>query len=292
MSSSFNISLLIDNSAGAFKISDYNWTGAVYKISRSRIRNYKDKTELQTSGIYFLLGTALNSESNKKFIYVGQAGARNNGDGVYRRMIEKHSFEENNEDDYWSEAIIITRPGERQLGATELNYLENLFYRKAKDANVYLVKNSVEPTRGNVASEMQNDMEEFAKHAELILKIIGYDMFTQSQPENDNCEVMVDTYVHMWPDGQAQMRQVDDDIILLRGSDIAPDVQDSAPNSAKVKRKENADAIDENGKLTRDVVFNSPSQALAFVRGLSISGPRYWRRVIDDRTLAEVNSEL
>lgn len=73
MSSSFNISLLIDNSAGAFKISDYNWTGVVYKISRSRIRNYKDKTELQTSGIYFLLGTALNSESNKRFIYVGQA---------------------------------------------------------------------------------------------------------------------------------------------------------------------------------------------------------------------------
>ena len=131
-----------------------------------------------------------------------------------------------------------------------------------------------------------------AKHAELILKIIGYDMFTQSQPENDNCEVMVDTYVNMWPDGQAQMRQVDDDIILLRGSDIAPDIQDSAPNSAKVKRRENADAIDENGKLTRDVVFNSPSQALAFVRGVSISGPRYWRRVSDNRTLAEVNSEL
>lgn len=131
-----------------------------------------------------------------------------------------------------------------------------------------------------------------AKHAELILKIIGYDMFTQSQPENDNCEVMVDTYVHTWLDGQAQMRQVDDDIILLKGSDIAPDIQDSAPNSAKVKRRENADAIDENGKLTRDVVFNSPSQALAFVRGGSISGPRHWRRVSDNRTLAEVNSEL
>lgn len=288
MPRNFNMYLMEENSVEAVKIFNSNWTGAVYKISRTGIKKYRRLPELQTGGIYFLLGTAL--DSGRKCIYIGQADARNNGNGICHRIGEQHDFE-NDDKYYWSEAIIVVKSGGYNLGATELNYLENFFYNRARSADAYILLNRSEPKRGNPSQGIQSDMEEFAKHTEFILRMIGCDAFTQARSDSGICMDDVDEYENKWGDDNiAIMRIIDGDFVVLKDSNIEPNIQASIPNSARAKRDENADAITD-GKLTRDVAFNSPSQALAFVRGMSISGPQCWIRINDGRTLREVNDE-
>ena len=71
---------------GAIKFSLSNWNGVIYKIPREELDSYKKREDFQHSGIYFLIGK--DDEKNENLIYVGQAGVRKNGNGIYGRIIE------------------------------------------------------------------------------------------------------------------------------------------------------------------------------------------------------------
>ena len=83
-----NIQLfLMDGEAsGRIKCTLANWTGVAFKIPRTELDKCKDRDDLKQSGVYFLFGTS--DETGKGVVYIGQAGARKNGEGILNRLME------------------------------------------------------------------------------------------------------------------------------------------------------------------------------------------------------------
>ena len=72
------------NAIGRIKCTHTNWTGVTYKIPRTALDKCKERCDLKQSGIYFLFGTS--DDTGDNIVYVGQAGARNNGEGLLYRL--------------------------------------------------------------------------------------------------------------------------------------------------------------------------------------------------------------
>lgn len=150
-----NIQLfLMDGEAGGrIKCTLANRTGVAYKIPRTELDKCKERDDLKQSGVYFLFGTS--DETGKGVVYIGQAGARKNGEGILNRLQE---HKRNPEKDYWTEAIVFTTSN-NSFGPTEISYLENRFCNLALEANRYEVKNGNDPTPGNITEEEESELE-------------------------------------------------------------------------------------------------------------------------------------
>lgn len=158
---------LMDGDAqGRIKTTISNFTGMAYKIPRDKLSSAKEITQLAHSGIYFLFG--------QDCVYVGQAGYRQRGNAILERLLEHDKSPDKN---FWTEAIAFTK-SDNTMGPTELNYLENKFYKMILSANRYEIKNGNIPSPGNITEEKQSEMDEFSSYVELILGVLGYKVFT------------------------------------------------------------------------------------------------------------------
>lgn len=131
---SINLYLMDGDAAGRIKCTLANWTGVAYKIPRTELDKCKERDDLKQSGVYFLFGTS--DDTGKGVVYIGQAGARKNGEGILNRLLE---HKRNPEKDYWTEAVVFTTSN-NSFGPTEISYLENRFCNLAILANRYDVK--------------------------------------------------------------------------------------------------------------------------------------------------------
>lgn len=151
--------LMDGDASGRIKCTLANWTGVAFRIPRTELDRCKDRDDLKQSGVYFLFG--MSDETGKGVVYIGQAGARKNGEGILNRLQE---HKRNPEKDYWTDAIVFTTSN-NSLGATEISYLENRFCNMAISAKRYDVKNGNDPTPGNITEEKESEMEEFIDYA-------------------------------------------------------------------------------------------------------------------------------
>ena len=152
--------LLID---GYLKCTLANWTGVVYKIPRTELENCKEREDLKQSGVYVLFGTEEKVEKEEKVIYIGQANARKNGEGILSRLQE---HKRNPKKAYWTEAIVFVTSN-NSFGATEISYLESRFYELAIQAKRYVVKNENHPNSGNITEEKASELEEFIEYVQI-----------------------------------------------------------------------------------------------------------------------------
>lgn len=168
---SINLFLMDGDAGGRIKCTLANWTGVAYKIPRTALDKCKERDDLKQSGVYFLFG--ISDETGKGVVYIGQAGARKNGEGILNRLQE---HKRNPEKDYWTEAIVFTTSN-NSFGPTEISYLENRFCSLAVEANRYEVKNGNDPSPGNITEEKESEMEEFIDYAEVIMGTLGHKLF-------------------------------------------------------------------------------------------------------------------
>ncbi|WP_241960430.1 GIY-YIG nuclease family protein [Staphylococcus haemolyticus] len=148
-SKSINLFLIDGDVKGRIKCTIANWTGLVFKIPRIQVEASKNREELKQTGVYFLFGSTDDKEVDKDSVYIGQAGLRANGEGLLFRVNE-HKNDVSK--DYWNEAVMVTTSN-NFFGPTEISYLENRLVMMAKDANRYDVKNNVNPNKGNITEE-------------------------------------------------------------------------------------------------------------------------------------------
>lgn len=132
------------NANGRMKCTLANWTGVAYKIPRTELDKCKERDDLKQSGVYFLFGTSYQTGNN--VVYIRQAGARKNGEGILNRL---QAHKRNAEKDYLTETIVFTTSN-NSFGPTEISYLENRFCNLAMQANRYTIKNGNDPTPGNI----------------------------------------------------------------------------------------------------------------------------------------------
>ena len=285
---SINLFLMDGDAGGRIKCTLANWTGVAYKIPRTELDKCKERDDLKQSGVYFLFGTS--DVTGKSVVYIGQAGARKNGEGILNRLQE---HKRNPEKDYWTEAIVFTTSN-NSFGPTEISYLENRFCNLAIEANRYEVKNGNDPTPGNITEEKESEMEEFIDYAKVIMGTLGHKLFEPiSKPivlaENDAAtvpekysELRLERVIKNVGKVEAVGAQTSEGFVVFKGSHIALADDDTIPAVIKERRK-NA-LLDEQGVLLEDMLFTSPSYAAMFVIGKSANGLTSWKTA-DGKTL-------
>ena len=280
---------------GRIKCTLANWTGVVFKIPRIMLDLCRDRDDLKQSGVYFLFGSS--DETGKDVVYIGQAGARKNGEGILNRLQE---HKRNPEKDYWTEAIVFTTSN-NSLGATEISYLENRFCNMALSAKRYEVKNGNDPNPGNITEEKESEMEEFIDYAKVIMGTLGHKLFepinkSATQAPKVQQEEVKDTGVLLHLERKitgigkvkADGTQTSEGFVVLQGSHISPVDDDTIPATIKKRRKNSP--IDENGILKEDMLFSSPTYAAMFVIGKSANGLTSWKTT-SGKTLKSLEKE-
>ena len=163
-----NMFLMEGDVTGIIKCTLLNWTGVIYKIPRLKLNSelIKNRQHFKNSGIYFLIGKS----EDENLVYVGQAGNRKNGEGLFQRLTEHIK---NEKMDFFNEVIVLTTDN-NIFGPTELNYLENKFTEKIRAANRYKLKNQNEPNIGNVTEEKEAELCEVMNNSEMIIGSLSY----------------------------------------------------------------------------------------------------------------------
>lgn len=290
---SINLFLIDGEASGLIKCTLANWTGIAYKIPRTELEKCKERDDLKQSGVYFLFG--ISDQTGKNVVYIGQAGARKNGEGLLNRLQE---HKRNPDKGYWTEAIIFTTTN-NSFGPTEISYLENRFCNLALEAKRYDVKNGNDPTPGNVTEEKESELEEFLDYARIIVGTLGHKVFvpfTENKIIND--QELVDKPEKIFylkrkirKSGQiieAKCKQTSEGFVVLKGSHIETIDSRSIPPGVKTAR--NNAKRDENNILQEDILFNSPSYAAAFVIGGHTNGLTDWKTEAG-KTLKEMEQE-
>lgn len=240
---SINLFLMDGDANGRIKCTLANWTGVAYKIPRTEPDKCKERDDLKQSGVYFLFGKS--DETEKGVVYIGQAGARKNGEGILNRLQE---HKRNPEKDYWTEAIVFTTSN-NSFGPTEISYLENRFCNLAIGANRYEVKNGNDPTPGNITEEKESEMEEFIDYAKVIMGTLGHKLFepiskstatkqdeNAAKDENTACLYLERTIKGVGKI-EAKGTQTSEGFVVLKGSHISLTDDDTIPSVIKQRRK-------------------------------------------------------
>lgn len=273
-----NIFLMDGTASGRIKCTLANWTGVAYRIPRVDLDLCKERNDLKQSGIYFLFG--MSDETSEPIIYVGQAGARKNGEGILYRLQEHRK---NPDKDYWSEAVVFTTSN-NSFGPTEISYLENRFCAMATEAHRYIVKNGNEPTQGNVTEEKESELEEFIEYAKIIMGVLGHKAFEplvtvipNDEPPKDSIAASTTFFIKNKKRGvDARAIQTADGFIILAGSIISKDLAPACPDSAIKARDIYKSSIGEDMVLLKNVPFKTPSGAACFALGRSSNGNLEW----------------
>lgn len=280
-----NIQLfLMDGTAsGRIKSTLSNWTGVVYKIPRTMLKEAAQIPALQQTGVYFLFGA--DELTGEPLVYVGQAAVRKNGKGLVGRWEEHARVEDKS---YWTEAVGVTTSND-SFGNTEISYLEHRFCLWAKAANRYIVKNGNEPSAGNITEEKESELEEFMEYAKLVLGALGYKLFEPlaARPEQAATPpIDAEPILHM-EEGvkgvRATGQRTADGFVVFVGSVLAKDLIPSAADKVRRDREKYRDKIGDDSVLQADVLFQSPSGAASFVAGGNRNGNDSWK---DERGLS------
>lgn len=269
---SINLYLMDGNANGLIKCSLANWTGVAYKIPRTELDKCKDRDDLKQSGVYFLFGSS--DQTGENVVYIGQAGARKNGEGILFRLQE---HKRNPNKDYWTEAIVFTTSN-NSFGPTEISYLENRFCKLAMEAKRYAVQNGNDPTQGHITEEKESELEEFIDYAIIVMGTLGHRIFI---PVNSipSISSTADSTLEIEPlfflkTGKACARgyRVSDGFVVLKGSEVSPTPTNSCPDTIKNLRQKYTERINTSNILTEDTLFSSPSSAAGFVVYASANG--------------------
>ena len=273
---SINLFLMDGEPSGRIKCTLANWTGVAYKIPRTSLDLCKERDDLKQSGIYFLFGTS--DQTGNNVVYVGQAGARKNGEGLLYRLQE---HKRNPDKDYWTEAVVFTTSN-NSFGPTEISYLENRFCGLAFAAKRYDVKNGNDPTHGNITEEKESELEEFVDYARIVMGTLGHKVFepivavkpaAEVDAVSDGEPILYFNRANL----KATGRRTSDGFVVFKGSAVVPELHKSCPENVVKLRERYKDKIGVGHILTEDLLFTSPSTAAAFVGGTSLSGNIMWK---------------
>ena len=257
--------LMDGDASGRIKCTMANWTGIAYKIPRIYLNDCKDRVDLKQSGVYFMFGTSGDDEHS---IYVGQAGSRKNGEGLFQRIKEPHDSID------WTEVITFSTK-DNTFGQTEISYLENRFHELAKNANRYTVVNSNSPAQGNITEEKESELEEFIDYAQIIVGTLGHRVF-ESVLDNSEHKETPEELVLKNSKAEAIGARTSDGFVVKKGSKLAASPTKSCPPYIKNFREKYRSRIDSNNILTEDTLFQSPSSAAGFVMYASQNGLQVW----------------
>jgi len=261
-----------------------NWTGKAYKIPRNYVKECTDRPELETTGVYMLLGKSSNTIS-KNQIYIGEA------ENIFKR-IKQHLQEK----DFWNEVIIFISKDEN-LNKAHIKYLENRLHEISSKANRFDVLNNQIPTQASISESDKAEMEEFLSNVVMLVNILGYKVFEKisdlkEAKEEDQKSLF---FIEAVRGANGKGKPSTEGFIVFKNAQIADPVTDSYPKSMKILREkllEDKMIITKENKLILkdDYIFSSSSTAAMIVMGRSANGLIEWK-TSNGKTLRDFETE-
>jgi len=263
---------LIDGDAsGRIAAEISNWTGKIFKIPRTLIKDSANREELASTGIYFLFGK--NPEDDAKdLIYIGEA------ESLIDRLRQHLSSKE-----FWVEAVCVVSKDEN-LNKAHVKYLEKRLYELAQMAGRYTIENSTIPAKTAISEADQAEMEEFLENLKLIIPTVGYKVFEEiDKRQRPESHLQIRDYFIEAVRGANAKGFISEEGFVVKKDSIA--ALETAPamvksNYFKLREKLIADGIlileSAGYRFTKDHLFSSPSAAAAIVMGRSANGRTEW----------------
>jgi hypothetical protein len=254
---------------GIKKVQVSNWSGVGYVIPRNKLKSAKDIEGLNNQCIYFLIGS-----ENQESVYIGEAED-------FLNRLKDHNANK----DFWNKVVCFMAKDE-SLNKAHVKFLESIFIEKCIKANRVPLENSNKPSGSKLPHEEKCEMEEFAENCEKILATLGFNFFelVKESDSSDKLYIKNTSFIATGVYG-------DEGMMVLSGSEISNKTHASLSSSTEKLRQSMPDSsfekIKGGFKLTKNLSFNSPSQAADFVLGRSANGWTEWRDK-DGKTLDEI----
>lgn len=274
---------LVDGSPGGLTTAEItNWTGHVLAAARSDLAGLLQRDEAQRTGAYMLLGDDEAAAGNIR-CYIGEA------DVVADRLRYHHR-----DKDFWDRVVVITSK-DANLTKAHGRYLESRLLELATRAGRVTLENGTAPTVPAMPEADASDMDYFVSQLQIVLPVLGVNAIripvskpVASSPDDaTGSPVFHLRQLKAGVDAQAQ--QIDGEFTMLAGSLVVGSWHGvgkarSTKNAYASYRSQHEQLVEDGavavnagqGRLTRNVVFSSPSTAGAVALGRSCNGRREW----------------
>lgn len=161
------IHLLHDDQPTGARIAKIDqWSGRAVCAPRSALDEVLRRSELDGPCLYFLI--AQPPTRNAPRVYVGEA------DG-FRDRIKTHHLTK----DWWT-SLVVFFSADGSLTKSGIQYLESVSVRRLRDAGWCQMENGTDPKLPTVPEEDVGGLKLFAKNVEILMPVLGYDIFAEA----------------------------------------------------------------------------------------------------------------
>lgn len=273
---------LADGTPGGLTTAEItNWTGHVLAARRSDLADLLKRAEAQRTGVYLLLGDDEAAVGDTR-CYVGEA------DVVADRLRRQRDQE------FWDRIVVITSK-DSNLTKAHGRYLESRLISLATQAGRVTLENGTAPPIPALPEADASDMDYFVSQLQIVLPVLGVNAI---RVRPSRIVLAATTITNESPvfrlrqaklEVDARAQQIDGEFTVLAGSLVVPEWRGVGKAASTLKAYASYRAQHERllgdgtivvedgrGRITRDVVFPSPSTAGAVALGRSCNGRREW----------------
>ncbi len=276
---------LVDGTPGGLTTAEItNWTGHVLAARRSDLADLLKRDEAQRTGVYLLLGDDEAAIGDTR-CYIGEAD-------VVGERLRNHNRDVSR--DFWDRVVVVTSK-DTNLTKSHGRYLESRLISLAAQANRVTLVNSTAPAVPALPEADASDMDYFLSQLQIVLPVLGVNAIrvrsvtpvTAAVTRGKESPIFRLHQTKLGVDARAQ--QIDGEFTVLANSIVVAswhgvgkaDSTQKAYASYRARHEQlvgDGAIVVENsrGRLTRDVVFPSPSTAGAVALGRSCNGRRAW----------------
>ena len=257
-----------------------NWTGKALAAPRTELDDLLARVELESAGIYFLLGT--NPDTGNPQAYIGEAE-------VIRDRLKQHKAKAL---EFWNSIVVFVSKDEN-LTKAHVRFLENRLWQESRIAGRYELEN-INGSNPKLPESDREDMEVFLARIRQVLPVLGSDLLTpiagsitqkKSQPDLI-CKIK---------NVLAYGRRTEAGFVVFKNSTavlaLRPSAEEQHPYVVTLRHKlaQDGTLIEKDGvyEFTQDAEFSSPSAAAAVVHGGGANGLTAWRNS-EGKTLKEL----
>lgn len=245
-----------------------NWTGKALAAPRTELEDLLARDELQSSGVYFLLG--VDPDTGGNLAYIGEAE-------VIRDRLRQHKTK-----DFWTSVVAFVSKDEN-LTKAHVRYLENRLLQEAKAIGRYALGNT-NSSNPKLPESDREDMEVYLARIRQVLPVLGSDLLSPIagffEPTNSQPQLIC-----KMKNAVALGRRTEAGFVIFAKSTavlaVRPSAENQYPNTIALRHRLIQEKVLQEKEglyvFAKDVEFTSPSAAAAVVHGGSANGLTAWK---------------
>lgn len=245
-----------------------NWTGKALAAPRTELEDLLAREELESSGVYFLLG--VDADTGAQLAYIGEAE-------VIRDRLRQHKAK-----DFWTSVVVFVSKDEN-LTKAHIRFLENRLLQEAKAIGRYALENT-NSSNPKLPESDREDMEVYLSRIRQVLPVLGSDLLSpisgSTKPTKQQAHLVCKI-----KNALARGRRTEGGFVVFKDStavhSLRPSAEAQHPFVVALRQKLVLDgtlvAVEGLYVFAKDAEFTSPSAAAAVVHGGGANGLTAWK---------------